>query len=147
MSHAFILSPGEWIGEGSITIAGAARPFRFRTRWEVMPLQEGAIQATQRVELIGEEAAPMINRFSFSALMAETFVVDLSSDFFGTVHGKGVVDDKRLAWEFHEYPTFEGFEVYELKKENEYVLHAEFVQEDEETRSFIEGRLWKKVEK
>jgi hypothetical protein len=83
------------------------------------------------------------NRFIFSNVHLNSFDVQLENELVGIIHGKGIIDSKKIAWEFRGYPTFEGFEVYELQDNGDYMFHAEYVSPDQ-FRSTIDGRIWKK---
>jgi hypothetical protein len=64
----------------------------------------------------------------------------------GSVQGKGIIDAKTIAWEFRGHPDFEGFEVYELQENGDFMLHAEYSSLDQ-IRTIIDGRIWKKATK
>lgn len=86
------------------------------------------------------------NSFIFSDVHQNTFTVELVSEPLGKVLGKGVMDSKMIAWEFRGNPDFEGFEVYELQDNLDYMMHAEY-SSSELARTIIDGRIWKKTNK
>lgn len=146
---AFIFSPGKWIGEGKISFSGSPEILRFFTRWEISSAEpEGVlheITCHQVVEMQGGAAEEHIkNRFTVSQVNDNSFVLELENELIGVVQGKGIIDAKKIAWEFRGHPTFEGFEVYELQENGDYLFHAEYVSPDQ-FRSIIDGRIWKKA--
>lgn len=141
MSHEFIFLPGNWIGEGKITFSASPERLRFYTKWFVEEKESGQISCQQHVEMEGRDAN-VINRFTFSSILPESFSIELSSDLMGTLNGKGLIDSKTIAWEFRS-PDFEGFEVYELQDNGDYMLHAEYIS-TEQFRTIIDGRIWPK---
>ncbi|MCE5316187.1 MAG: hypothetical protein LLG04_02335 [Parachlamydia sp.] len=142
--HAFILSPGKWVGEGKISFSASAEHLHFYTRWLIGEADTGSITCSQEVEMPGNETK-MFNHFVFSNVTAASFAVELENDILGKVQGKGIIDAKTLAWEFHGGEGLEGFEVYELQDNGDYMLHAEYASPDQ-FRTVIDGRIWKKTE-
>jgi hypothetical protein len=143
-THQFLFTPGYWIGEGKITFSSSPSVLRFYTRWHIAPIHAGMIDCQQEVEM-QEQMDVMRNFFSVSEVTAKSFAIELSSSILGTVTGKGIIDTKTIAWEFHHAnQAFEGFEVYELKDNGEYMLHAEYASTDQ-LRTIIDGRIWRKV--
>lgn len=142
--HHFILFPGKWVGEGNITFSASPDQLHFYTRWMIGDVNSGAITCTQEVEMPGNEPN-MLNNFLFSELSANAFQVQLENDILGKVQGKGIIDTKTIAWEFHGGPSLEGFEVYELQDNGDYKMHAEYSSPDQ-FRTIIDGRIWKKSE-
>jgi hypothetical protein len=140
--HPFILAPGEWIGEGRITFSASPERLRFFTKWIVEKDSEIGINCLQHVEMEGGEER-VSNKFVVSKLLPESFVIELTSEMLGTIQGKGVIDAKTIAWEFRGHPDFEGFEVYELQENGDYMLHAEYASSGQ-FRTIIDGRIWKK---
>lgn len=141
--HQFIFSAGQWIGEGKITFSASPDHLRFYTKWEIEPVDKtGAICCQQQVEIEGGDDR-VCNRFVCLNLQPEAFVIQLRNELFGEMEGKGVVDVKTIAWEFRGNPDFEGFEVYELQENGDYMLHAEYAS-SEEFRTIVDGRIWKK---
>lgn len=141
-NHEFIFSPGQWIGEGKITFSTSPQHLRFYTKWVVEKKESGVIRCQQHVEMEGGEES-VFNAFSFSHFTTNDFRLELTNDLLGSVKGKGVIDDKTLAWEFRGYNDFEGFEVYELQDNGDYMLHAEYASSDQ-FRTIIDGRIWRK---
>ncbi len=86
----------------------------------------------------------MKNTLTFTNITDTAFDIQLENELVGIVKGKGIIDPKKVAWEFRGYPNFEGFEVYELQENGDYLFHAEYVSPDQ-FRSIIDGRIWEKV--
>ena len=72
-----------------------------------------------------------------------SFEIWIENDQMVRVGGKGVIDPKKIAWEFRGKDNFEGFEVYELVDNGDYQMHAEYASGDQ-FRTIINGRIWKK---
>lgn len=143
MTHFdFIFKPGMWIGEGKVTFSASPEMIRFYTKWIVEEEKDHQIFCRQNVEMEGGESH-VSNAFTFSNLQPNAFSILLESDLLGVVQGKGLLDDKTIAWEFRGHPEFEGFEVYELQENGDFLLHAEYSTMDQ-IRTIIDGRIWKK---
>jgi hypothetical protein len=138
----FIFKPGLWIGEGKVTFSASPEIVRFYTKWTVEAEKNKKIVCQQHVEMEGGESN-VYNTFVFSRLQSNAFSVELTSELLGCVQGKGLLDDKTIAWEFRGHPEFEGFEVYELQDNGDFMLHAEYSSIDQ-IRTIIDGRIWKK---
>lgn len=143
-NHKFIFSPGQWVGEGKVTFSASPERLRFYTKWNIEKDKGGVIACNQQVEMEGG-GDNVYNSFIFLDVQHEAFLVELTSDLLGTVMGKGVIDTKTIAWEFRGHPEFEGFEVYELQDNGDYMLHAEYASSDL-VRTIIDGRIWLKAE-
>lgn len=141
--HDFIFKPGLWVGEGKVTFSVSPERIRFYTKWTIEKEVNKKITCQQHVEMEGGESH-VYNTFTFSNIQSTSFTVDLTSELLGSVTGKGVIDDKTIAWEFRGHPEFEGFEVYELQNNGDFLLHAEYSSIDQ-IRTIINGRIWKKV--
>lgn len=141
----FIFKPGLWIGEGKVTFSASPETVRFYTKWTVEEEKNKMIACQQHVEMEGGESN-VYNTFVFSNLLPNSFSVELTSEMLGTAQGKGIIDEKTIAWEFRGHPEFEGFEVYELQDNGDFMLHAEYASIDQ-IRTIIDGRIWKKVAK
>lgn len=139
----FLLVPGTWIGQGKITFTVSPDHLVFFTKWIVEPSINGTISCEQHVEMEGREGA-LINRFHLSKITNEGFLMGLSNDLIGNIQGKGVLDEKTVAWEFRDQSELEGFEVYELQPNGDYAMHAEFLSSDN-FRTIVDGKIWKKT--
>lgn len=141
--HSFIFSPGVWIGEGKITFSTSPETIHFYTKWIVEKFDEerGHI-CEQRVEMQGIDDT-VFNSLTFSDVTPTSFTIALENDLVGKVIGKGVIDPKTIAWEYRTGTDFEGFEVYELQDNGDYMLHAEYSSPDQ-YRTIVDGRIWKK---
>jgi hypothetical protein len=141
--HQFIFSSGQWIGEGKITFSASPNHLRFYTKWEIDPADKsGVIRCQQQVEMEGG-GDRVSNQFVCFDLRPEAFAIRLRNELLGEVDGKGLMDAKTIAWEFRGNPDFEGFEVYELQENGDYMLHGEYAS-SEEFRTIVDGRIWKK---
>ena len=72
-------------------------------------------------------------------LTETTFSISLENELIGKAIGKGVIDGGKIAWEIKSPDTFHGFEVYELQENGDYMLHAEYVAQDN-FRTLIDGK-------
>ena len=142
MSHLFIFTPSIWIGEGKISITGSTEFIKFYTKWTFVQETTSKIKGTHIVEM-QDVSEHVINAFDFSAITSHSFNLQMRNDIVGTIDGTGVIEPKVIAWEFRQSTTFEGFEVYELQENEDYLLHAEYASPDQ-IRTIIEGRIWKK---
>lgn len=145
MEHqGFIFSSGLWVGEGKITFTASPEVLTFFTRWETKDgIREHEMISHQQVEMQGVDDK-VLNRFRFFDINPKGFGVELENDLVGCVRGKGVIAAKEVAWEFRGHKNFEGFEVYRLKDNGDYVVHAEFASPDQ-FRTIIDGRIWRKL--
>jgi hypothetical protein len=146
MPHLFLFSPGLWLGEGKVSFSTSPEKLHFYTRWQILPTVNDAISCQQTVEM-QDELGSIQNSFVLSQIQATSFTIELSNHIIGTVTGHGIIDTQTIAWEFHQQnahqEAFEGFEVYELLSNNDYMLHAEYAS-SEQLRTIIDGRLWLK---
>ncbi len=142
-NHVFLFSPGIWIGEGKVTFSTSPEHIHFYTKWVISTQDEGVIKAHQEVEMRGG-GDNVFNDFYFKNVTDKTFKVELENELLGKASGTGLLDSKRIAWDFRDHPDFEGFEVYELQDDGDYMLHAEYVSPDQH-RTIIEGRVWRKL--
>ncbi len=142
----FLFSSGTWIGEGKISFTASPEVLSFFTKWTSKPGErDGDVRCTQQVEMSGVDDH-VVNQFRFFDIRQNSFSVELSNELVGIVRGKGVISEKEIAWEFRGHPSFEGFEVYRLKDNGDWTVHAEFASPDQ-FRTIIEGRVWEKVAK
>lgn len=141
--HNFIFLPGIWIGEGRVTFSESPEHLRFYTKWIIEKSdEENVIHCQHQVEMQGSDEN-VSNKFSFFNVTPNSFAVKLENNLIGEVSGKGIIDAKTIAWEFKGSPEFEGFEVYELQEDGDYMLHAEYASSDQ-YRTIVDGRIWKK---
>lgn len=144
-NHIFIFQPGTWIGEGKIAFSASPESVRFYTKWAIDTENNGTVSAEQQVEMQGSEPNTK-TQFSISDITPSSFVIELDNETLGKVTGTGVIDQKTIAWEFRANGEgLEGFEVYELQENGDYMLHAEYASADQ-FRTIIDGRIWKKSE-
>ncbi len=144
-SHEFIFSPGEWLGEGSITLSLVDEPLNFVTKWRILPRdQSGLIECCQEVQIKGIQDV-MTNQFVFFDMNSEGFNVLLENNTLGKVEGKGVVGPQVFGWEFNAKDiAFQGFEFYEKQGDDLYWMRAEYASADD-YRTIITGKIWKKT--
>ena len=140
--HDFIKEPHSWIGEGNITLNMVEEDLCFYTKWQVSEADSlGKIRAVQEIQ-IGGISENMKNELTFYDFMGTHFSVEMENLNIGKVVGKGVCNDKLIAWEFRENDlNFEGFESYYLQDDGSYLVHAEYVTSDQ-FRTQLEGRIW-----
>ncbi len=138
--HKFIFTPGVWQGEGQITFSMAEDELVFKTRWTLAPKEGERILLSQTIE-VDNVPDKMVNNFAISDMTASSFVIELENNLIGKVQGKGVVDEKTIAWEFRNTPQqFEGFEIYELQPDGSYKVRAEFTA-GEGLRTYVKGTI------
>lgn len=142
MTHEFLFSPAQWIGEGKITFAASTEHLRFFTKWVIAPLTHERIVCHQQVEIRGG-AGSVSNQLTISKIGDGKFCTELTTDQMESVPGTGIFDAKTIAWEFRGLPDFEGFEAYELQENGDYMFHAEYITLSH-MRTIIDGRIWKK---
>jgi hypothetical protein len=142
IQHEFIFHPGNWIGEGKVAFSATPEILHFYTKWIVEKANPHGIPGAQFVEIQGNDP-PMRNVFLFSDITPTNFIIHLENEILGAVDGTGIIDAKTIAWEFHGKEKLEGFEVYELQENGDYLVHAEYTSSDQ-FRTVIDGRVWKK---
>jgi hypothetical protein len=142
MTHQFIFHPGQWIGEGKVSFSISPETLHFYTKWTIEAENHQEIHTVQIVEIQGNEPS-MQNIFNFLDISPNKFIVNLENDILGNVKGTGIIDPQNIAWEFHSVGGLEGFEIYELQENGDYLLHAEYTSPDQ-FRTIIDGRIWKK---
>ena len=141
--HLFLFQPGIWIGEGHIAFPTSESKTRFFTRWSVQEIGEAKIRCQQEVELHGLDQTTK-NSLTLESVTDTHFHVTLENEMMGKVTGKGVIDPKTIAWELRDHPGVEGFEVYDLQDNGEYLFRAEYSSGDQ-YHTLIQGKIWRKV--
>lgn len=122
----FLFHEGVWEGSGLIFIPLASKPFPLTVRWVVSCIDEDRFRAMQYVEVEGHE--PIENTFTVNKVVKRgEFRIFLESAAIGMFSGTGVIDDKKVAWEFSHNNALEGLEVYELKGQDAYSFHAKYL--------------------
>lgn len=142
MKQHFLFTPGEWLGEGSITFSISPDILDFRMKWTVEQSKDNLFLCTQKVEVLGGDT--IVNLYKCMPEKGKAFSVILENELLGTFTGIGVLEENSIAWEFRKKEVFEGFEIYKELSPDEYQMHAEYVSPDE-TRTKINGRMWKKT--
>lgn len=140
--HKFIFEKGLWIGEGKVTFSASPEHLRFYTKWRIEEVVPAGIFCWQQVEIQGTEEN-VFNNFVITNVTPNGFLISLENELMGKINGKGIIDEKTVAWEFRDSAEFEGFEVYELQEGGDYMIHAEYSSPDQ-YRTIIDGRIWKK---
>ncbi len=143
-SHTFLFEPGRWVGAGRITFNVSRELIRFYTRWTIVKDELGRLVCNQVVEMQGIPEK-VENHFIVYGLEANKFKIEMQSESVGLATGVGIVDEKTIAWEFHGQPDVEGFEIYEIQENGDYMLHAEYASTDQ-LRTIIDARIWRKDE-
>ena len=147
-THPFIFKPGNWLGEGTITLSMLADKLSFFTRWSIPPPDKGGrIESVQEIQISGFSDV-MLNQFSFYEIASKNFTIELENQSLGKVVGQGLVNSEVVGWEFRlPQLGFEGFEFYELTSDqNTYHMHAEYATNDDQ-RTVIHGKIWQQFEK
>lgn len=139
----FIFEPGAWIGEGKITFSASPEFIKFYTRWQIEKINDKIFQATQVVEMVGIPEK-LNNTLTITDIKPHSFSLILQNNTVSQIHGKGIRDDKTIAWEFRGQEDFEGFEVYEKQENGDYFMHAEYGA-PEQYRTMVEGLIWRKA--
>lgn len=144
MNHHFIFSDEEWLGEGTIVLSMSDEPLQFFTRWKTKNTgEEGLFEITQEVQIKGINEV-MVNQFTFVLSETKNLEVTLENNTVGKVEGKGVVNPEVIGWEFNNPEVhFQGFEFYEKLNQDQYVMRGEY-SSDDDYRTFITGKIWKK---
>ena len=141
--HSFLFNPQDWVGDGTITFNEFGHGLKFYTHWKVPEVGQKEVSCTQEIEVEGLMDKTQ-NRFTLNQIKENTFEITLENESLGKVKGKGVVDEKTVAWEFSNKELgFEGFEIYELQPDGNYVTRGEYISIDQ-LRTIIEGKIWKK---
>jgi hypothetical protein len=143
--HQFLLSPSSWLGQGKIQLNMVSEELAFFTRWDVSNVDgDGRIECNQEIQVKGLSDI-MSNEFLIYNLTGGEFSIELENQALGKITGKGLVNDKVIAWEFRvEEIGFEGFELYEKQDEKNYLMRAEYATSDQ-FRTLIQGRVWQQT--
>ena len=142
MQH-FIFQPGEWLGTGQVSFSMSPDVLHFRTKWVIAKEDQNHFHCTQIVEIVGGDR--IVNNFKVTPQGLDSFVIVLDNELLGIFSGKGVIEEKSVAWEFREKGSFEGYEVYRYNENSEYTMHASYLSADQ-MRTSIRGRIWKKTD-
>jgi hypothetical protein len=144
MNHNFIFSNDDWLGEGTIRLSMSEEPLHFVTRWKRHSEDpSGIIEVIQEVQIKGINEI-MINHFTFSKSEGKNIEITLENNTVGKVEGKGVVNPAVIGWEFNNPEVhFQGFEFYEKQNDDQYLMRGEY-SSDDDYRTFITGKIWKK---
>jgi hypothetical protein len=145
-NHSFLLTPGSWLGQGHIQLNMVAEELAFVTKWSIGQNDAGGrIECVQEIQIKGLSDI-MHNQFNIFDLNSGEFQIELENDALGTITGKGLINEKVIAWEFRiEEMGFEGFEFYEKQDEQNYLMRAEYATADQ-FRTVIHGKVWKQMQ-
>lgn len=139
-NHPFIFLAGLWQGQGKISFSMADDVLPFNMRWDVSEKRGGIILFSQIVE-VENFNDPLNNHFSLNNLTQNSFTIALENTLVGRVEGKGIFDEKIIAWEFKKAQEgFEGYEIYEMQEDGSYKMKAEFLGGDD-LRTFVSGTI------
>jgi len=143
-NHSFIFNPGSWGGEGKIVLNMVEEELIFNTLWAVQNKDfSGKVICAQDISIQGL-SENMRNELTFYNFGAKDFTVDMENANVGRIVGKGVYDDKMIAWEFRNSDiNFEGFETYMLQEDGSYTMKGEYLTADQ-FRTQIEARIFLK---
>ena len=144
--HEFLFTPTSWIGQGKIKLNMVAEELVFFTRWNVNNFDgSGRIESVQEIQVKGLSDI-MHNQFAIYDMHSDQFVIQLENQAIGKIVGKGIVNEKVIAWEFRiDDIGFDGYEFYEKDENNHYFMRAEYATSDQ-FRTVIEGKIWKHTE-
>lgn len=142
VKHAFLHTPGYWVGEGKISLNMVEEQLLFVMNWNISSRDfSGKIEGVQDIKIQGL-SDQMRNEMSFYDFHNDKFSVDMENENVGRVVGTGVFDEKVIAWEFRDNDmSFEGFETYHIQSDGSYLMQAEYIT-NEQLRTQIEGRIW-----
>jgi len=140
--HSFIFTPGNWSGEGKISLNMVEEELLFGTNWSVLSRDfVGKVACSQEIQIQGV-SENMRNELTFYDFQSSTFSVDMENQNVGRIVGTGVFDDKMIAWEFRNNDmNFEGYETYTVQPDGSYRMQGEYVTSDQ-FRTHIEARIW-----
>ncbi|MBI2811923.1 MAG: hypothetical protein HYX67_13995 [Candidatus Melainabacteria bacterium] len=143
--HQFLLTPSSWLGQGKIQLNMVSEELNFFTRWNTSNVDgEGKIECLQEIQVRGLSDI-MHNQFLLYNVGNGEFAIDLENQALGRITGKGIINDKVIAWEFRiEEIGFEGFELYEKQDEKNYLMRAEYATSDQ-FRTLIQGKVWQQT--
>lgn len=144
INHCFLFNPQEWVGDGTITFNEFGHGLKFYTLWKVQECSHNQVSCIQEIEVEGLIDKTQ-NKFVLTQITPTTFTITLENESLGKVTGKGVIDARTVAWEFNNKELgFEGFEIYELQEDGNYVTRGEYISIDQ-LRTIIGGKIWKKA--
>lgn len=144
--HPFLFHSGIWLGQGTIQLNMVAEELAFFTRWNIENKNSSnKIACEQEIQIKGF-ADMMHNQLFIYNVEHGEFIIDLENQAVGKIQGKGLINDKIIAWEFRINDIgFEGFELYEKQEDLSYLLRAEYATTDQ-FRTLIQGRVWQKID-
>lgn len=123
-THPF-LKAGTWQSLGTITFTMAEDQLPFTATWQITP-QDNTIRILQIVTVTSLQEG-MRNTLTLSDFTDTTFTISLENELVTKVMGKGVLNDKLLAWEYRAPSAgFEGYEILTLQPNGTYTLRGEF---------------------
>lgn len=143
IKHELFDSPGYWLGKGNISFSESDESFTFYTRWTVADCGPASRECNQEIEIEGLSER-LQNSYMVRDVTLDSFAIELLNPVLGQVEGKGLIDNRVIAWEFRNLTTggFEGYESYELQKDGSYRVHAEYTSTSQ-LRTIVDGEIWK----
>ncbi|MEL7432059.1 MAG: hypothetical protein AAGI90_06005 [Chlamydiota bacterium] len=146
LQHRFIASPGSWVGEGKIILNMVEEDLIFYTVWNVLDKDfSGIVTSVQNIQIQGLSEG-IQNEMRFFDFSKESFGIEMQNQNVGKVIGRGVFDEKMIAWEFRgNNMKFEGYESYILQNDGTYKLKGEYISSDQ-FRTQVQGTIWKQTE-
>src|SRR5689334_22923900 len=98
MMHEFLLTQSSWIGQGKIKLNMVAEELIFFTRWNIGDLDgSGRIESMQEIQVKGLSDI-MHNQFTIYDVNSGQFSIELENQAIGKITGKGVINEKVIAW-------------------------------------------------
>jgi hypothetical protein len=146
--HPFLFTPGEWIGQGTLILSISPTPLIFYTKWMITAPIEGVIHCVQQVETQGVEGI-ISSHVRLFDIEERGFSLTFENSTVGLIKGEGKITEETLYWAYREKVPFEGtegftgYEQYTWQDPENYTFLAEYVN-DEECRTAIQGKIWKK---
>lgn len=134
----FLLSEGDWEGEGSVFFPAALLELVFTIRWKVARMG-GEIHCEQEVEMMDTQET-VRTLLIFTPLTEADYGVTLFHSEAGEVLGNAQIDQDTLSWTLE---ALEGREVFQKEKECLVRFHAHYGYEELYRRE-IKGVLRKK---
>lgn len=122
MAH-FLFQAGLWKGSGTVSFSHSPERLSYTLQWRIESFQ-GGFRAEQSVQVEG--IPPMLNLYTIFEKEEDTFEITLTNELLGTFVGRGILQDKKIGWEFSYPGQLEGVEVYEQGEQGEYLFHSEY---------------------
>ncbi|MBB64242.1 MAG: hypothetical protein CMO81_04190 [Waddliaceae bacterium] len=145
MVHTFLLEPGVWQGNGTLLFKGTPEKWPIFIRWEI---HKGAPLLIDALLTIDISSLSTVHHYRYKIIPGEDekkFQIRLQNEVIGNLEGKGIIDQKYIAWDFHDPKLpYEGLERYLLLENGGYRIASEFCSTDQ-TRLQITGEIHQKT--